>query len=562
MWQRVRRAMAGAAGDDNEKTTQGLLGELVRIPLTWPAAVPISVDTAASRKRLLWGILALLSVAYVVAFAAFAPLTLQDYPNHLARAWVLSDLIFHHGARFGEVFQFHFLAIPYILGDLISAAATELLGPARVASLWSILAFLSLPAALLFYLRTTPMASEAKALLLVLSLYLATDWFFLVGFLEYRLGIAVTFVILALAERARQQPSKARYALYAGVALLGYLTHLTTLVFASALIGTSALLRLARRTTRLSAELWLLVPLGALFVWHFCSGYAFRAPGDLVEVPYIWDTLLGKLARIDSEFIRFGRADVVMMAALAVCVALFVGREKRRRFRHARVIEMFVLSGVSLAVYFALPIGYPEAYYVDIRALPLACLFALIGSLSAADISNRGAEGPRWLAVGLACLLVLGNLAYLARHLSHDRLWLTQYRSVIAAIPRNSRVLPVYTHAPDGSVAPFLHAFSFAMIDRDSIVPYLQTGDTGNPEKYLRYRRRPYAPAPGWYGDIPAEPVDWQAVGCDYDFLLVTKPYQRERLHVPLTLVLENDSAALLSLPRTACATALPQGGR
>jgi len=549
-------------GDNNQATTslQPLADEAVHVPLPRPVIVvqgyPLWGDTVAARSRLLWGMVALFIVAYVVAFAGLAPLALQDYPNHLARAWVLSDLLFHHGARFAATFQYHFVAIPYILGDLITAGATELLGPARVAILWSTLAFLSLPCSLLFYLRTTGISSEAKAFLLLLSVYLSTDWFFLVGFLEFRLGVAATFVVLGLAEQIRQQPSRLRYALYASVLILGYLTHLTTLVFVTAALGTSALLRLSRRATSLSTEWWLLVPIGALFLWHFSSGYAYRASGDLVEVPYIWDTLPGKLARLDSDFLRLGRADVLMMIALGVCLVLYLARARIWRFSVPLVIERLVLCGMFLAMYFALPVGYPEAYYVDVRALPMACLFGLLALLSAADPSDRGADGRRWLAVAVACLLTVGNLAYLARHFSADRVWLTQYRSVIASIPRHSRVLPVYTHGPDGSVVPFLHAFSFAVIDRDSLVPYLQTGDTGNPQKYLRYRRRPYTPAQGWYGDIGSQPIDWRAVACDYDFLLVTKPYQRQRLQVPLTLVAENASAALLSLPplKTPCA--------
>jgi hypothetical protein len=200
-------------------------------------------------------------------------------------------------------------------------------------------------------------------------------------------------------------------------------------------------------------------------------------------------------------------------------------------------------------MYLVLPVGYPEAYYVDIRALPMACLFAVLAVVGASADAAPVAGRRRILALAVACLLAIGNLAYLARHFNAHHVWLAQYRTVIGAIPLHARVLPVYTHRGDGSVVPFLHAFSFAVIDRNSIVPYLQTGDTGNPEKYLRYRQRPYRPAQGWYGDIDSPKVDWQAVACDYDYLLVTKPYDMRRLEAPLTPVLENETAALFSVP-------------
>ena len=536
-------------------------GPLVQIPLQGSVTVAIVTgDISASYARTLWATTGIVIAAYVVVFLVLAPLALQDYLNHLARAWVLADLVFHNGARFGTAFQYHFAAIPYVLGDLLLAGVTELLGTAAAASLWSVFVFLSLPCALLFYLSKSGARTETRALLLILSLYLSTDWFFLVGFLEFRLGLAVTLVAVALADSVRQKPSRLRYAAYAVVVLLGYLTHLSTLVFIAAAIGMSALIRLRLGSTSWRQELALLLPCGAALIWHFASGYAFRAPGDLVEVPYLWDGLRGKLPRLRSEFARSGRGDGLMSLLLAGCMLLYVGRVDVRTFKSPRVLEMFALTAAFLGIYFALPLGYPEAYYVDIRALPLACLFWIFGMINLRRIETAGRKRRQIVAVGMACMLAIGNLAYLVEHFTEHRAWLTQYRQVIHAIPRNARVLPVYTHGPDGAVVPYLHAYSFAIIDRDNVVPYLQTGDTGNPEKYLRYRQRPYMPAEGWYGDIDAPKVDWRAVACAYDFVLITKPYDIRRLQVPLTPIAENESASLFALPqKTGCP---PAGAR
>jgi hypothetical protein len=515
--------------------------------------------------RVLWGLAALLLTAYAIAFAWLSPLLLQDYPNHLARTWVMSDLVFHHGAQFGQAFRYQFAAIPYILGDLTLVGATELFGISAAAALWSLVVFLSLPCALLFYLRTLSIPSARRALLLILSAFLATDWFFLVGFLEFRLGVAMALVVLGMAEWVRQRPTMARLGTYAGILILGYLTHLTTLVFATAALGTTALLRLVSHRSTWRTECALLAPCGAIFLYHFSSGYAYRAPGDLVEVPFIWDTLKGKLLRLGGEFDRFGRADGALLGALALSLGLYIGRVRLKDLGDPVVLEMLVLAGMFLAMYFALPVGYPEAYYVDIRALPFAFLFVIfaVARSTAARAQSEvglGEKGRSWegqrktLAVLIACALVVANLAYLVKHFRVHRGWLNEYRAVMASIPLHARVLPVYTHGPDGKVVPFLHAFSFAVIDRNAIVPYLQTGDTGNPEKYLRYRNRPYSPAQGWYGDVDAPPVDWRAAVCDYDFLLATKPFDRSRLRVPLTSIAENDSAALFALPgRSAC---------
>jgi len=512
-----------------------------------PRDIPARHGTAAGlRVHVLWGLAVVFVTGYAVAFAWLSPLMLQDYPNHLARTWVMSDLLFNHGAQFGDAFQFHFAAIPYILGDLLLAGVTELFGIATAATVWSLLVFLSLPCALLFYLRALRIPAEGQALLLILSVYLATDWFFLVGFLEFRLGVAMTLVVLGVAESVRRQPTALRLMAYMGVLTLSYLTHLTTLVFVTAVLGTTAFLRLWRQQSTWRTELALLIPCGVVFLYHFSSGYASRAPGDLVEVPFIWDTLKGKLLRIGSEFDRYGRGDGILLGALVLSLALYVGRVRLKDFNSPLVLEMIAVAAMFVGMYFVLPVGYPEAYYVDIRALPMACLFVMF----AVVISSAGAgAGRRALAVSVACALAIANLAYLVRHFRVHQVWLTEYRAVMASIPLHARVLPVYTHGPDGKVVPFLHAFGFAAIDRSAIITYLQTGDTGNPQKYLRYRHRPYSPAQGWSGDIGAAPVYWQAVTCDYEFLLVTRPFDLARLTVPLTPVAQNESAALFALP-------------
>lgn len=514
--------------------------------MLWEEGAP---ELPTLTARVAWSLAAVFVIGYVIVLGWYSPLPLQDYPNHLARVLVLSDLLFHHGAHFGESFQYRFLAIPYILGDLVLASATALLGIAGAAVLWSTLVFLSLPCALLFYLRTTRIASEGKALLLILSVYLSTDWFFLLGFLEFRLGVAVTLVTLGIAEKVRRDSARAMFALYAGVVVLGYLTHLTTLIFTTAVVGMSALLRLWQRTSTLRIETGLLLPCLLLLVWHFGFTTTYREPDDLVENRYIWGTLYKKLIGMDGEFTRFGqRSDALMMGALGLCLSLHVGRARLRDFHNPAVLELLTLAGTMIGLYFILPMGYQEAYFVDVRALPLAALFAIIACLSlpVRTAAERGSR-PTW-AVWVAALLVLGNLAYLVKHLGMHSQWLKQYRAVIAAIPQGARVFPIYTHASDGRVVPLLHTFSFAAIDRSDLVPYLQTGDTGNPQKYVRYIHRPYAPNQNWYGNIPASPVDWQRVACEYQFLLVTKPVDRARLPLPATTVIENESSVLLAL--------------
>ena len=60
------------------------------------AALPTD---APALTKLAWRGGFLLFAAYCVMFVLLSPLPVQDFPDHLARAVALDDLLFHGGAR-------------------------------------------------------------------------------------------------------------------------------------------------------------------------------------------------------------------------------------------------------------------------------------------------------------------------------------------------------------------------------------------------------------------------------------------------------------------------------
>jgi hypothetical protein len=504
---------------------------------------------APALAKVAWtgGIVAL--VIYCAAFVWLSPLPVQDLPNHLARAVAMSDLLFHGGERFGSEFQFQLQWIPYLLGDLILSAAVTLLGATGGAAFWMLLVFLSLPCAALYYLRCRGINSDARALMLWLSLYLATDWFFLIGFLSFRVAVAMSIATLGLVELLRRKWSQPLFALYVGAVALDYLMHLSPIIFLLAALGTSALVRLRFKTTALATEIALLAPVLAVLVWHFTVGAGYGHPTDPAAGPYFWGTWYSKFARIGSEFFHFvPRMDVLLVALLAACLLCWTGIPRASDLRKPAVLELLALAATFVAMFFVLPIGYSEAFYVDTRPLPLVSFFLICACLSLPrpDPVARARREP--VALGLAVLLAVGNLAYLTHHFAAERIWTDQYRAVAAALPLYARVLPVYTHGGEGAVVPFFHVSGYISVDRAGVEPYVFAGNNRNPMKYFRYLNQPYEPAEEWYGEIPRPKLDWQAVARDYDFILITKPYDPKALRVPTRTITENSSATLLAI--------------
>src|SRR3981081_892230 len=164
----------------------------------------------------------------IVAVALLAPIwsvrfpPLLDYPNHLARSFVLAHLN-DPKFTFSKFYRADWGAYPYLGMDASLALLGRLL-PIEVAGrVFLSLCALALPAAAWFFLRQANPGSDATALW---ALLIACNIFFLEGFLNFDLSLAVGFLSLALWLRWLANRSIARWvaALAAFTAL--YFTHL------------------------------------------------------------------------------------------------------------------------------------------------------------------------------------------------------------------------------------------------------------------------------------------------------------------------------------------------
>jgi hypothetical protein len=503
-------------------------------------------------ERTARGLLALVVLAYIAVFLRFPPLDVQDYPNHLARALVMEDLIFRHGAEFGQSYQFHFLFTPYVLGDLLLAGLIQLAGFKAAASIWVILTFLSLPASLFMYLRARQTSAEVTVLMLFISLYLSTDTFFVLGFLEFRLSIALVLVALALVELLRRRWSVANYVIFAAVVVTAYLTHLAAIAFIATAAGVSAVWRIILGKSRIDREALLMIPVIGVLAWHFMVAVHYRQSQDIVAETDNWGTVAGKVTGLAWHFVRYNRLQDSLLIAMLVTFLLLCLREKRiwgkDAFVKPEVLEPWGYATVFFGLYVALPVEQVEASYIDVRALTFVPLFFVLGLLNLPPRTPGVVSRTSTVLVCVAAAVAVANLVYLAHHFRKDSLWLAQYRAVVANIPEHAVVLPVYSGHRIRSIYPGLNVASFAVIDRHALIPYLFSGDRGSPMKYFRYARRLYTPDGLWYQSRLDRDIDWKEVPQNYRYLLMMKPFEAGRILIKTHTIAENDAAALLAI--------------
>src|SRR6266849_3961934 len=167
-----------------------------------PSRHSVSTHTAFRLNGML--VLAAMLLAPVWA-AAFPPLL--DYPNHLARAFVLAHLR-DPAFSFSRFYRADWGLYPYLGMDALLAILGRVLPIEPAGRVFLSLCALALPAAAWFFLRQVNPGDETAPLW---ALLIACNMFFLEGFLNFDLSIAVGLLALGLWLRWLAKPSLARW---------------------------------------------------------------------------------------------------------------------------------------------------------------------------------------------------------------------------------------------------------------------------------------------------------------------------------------------------------------
>jgi hypothetical protein len=494
---------------------------------------------AVSATHAMVGLAVVLS-AYLLLWWSMPGLPFLDLPNHVARAAVMSDLLFGEGGQFADEFSLRLTAVPYVLGDLGLAALVWIAGASAAGRLWVILSFACLPLAVLAFMKLQGFRRSTIVVALLMTTYLATDWFFMSGFMSFRLAVAFTVLCIgflcSMLDRAQSTPLVAGYVCSLAA---GYFTHLSALVFVTAAAGALTLIYMARLRVNLRTVALVLAPLAFLWLLYLTGTVASEAVsfrGDIVD----------KVTRTITAFVRFDGAieGTLLVAFVLTCAAMCGGLI--RQFKNERVIVYAVVAAAFFATYLALPKIQGTVFEIDSRALPLMWTFIMFAALAAWEANHTARYSGFVIA---AFVLAAANLSLLTMKLRPRDQTLQEIRAIAGEAPAGSRVLPVNTIKLSDRTQPFGHAGAWATIDRGALTPYIFGGDAGDPMSYFSYKNRPQAP---WafectLGDCV---IDWNQMGRTYDFVLVAGRLESAMIKIPTTVVARNASAALLRIDR------------
>jgi len=419
---------------------------------------------------------------------AFPPLL--DYPNHLARSFILAHLndpAFH----FSQFYRADWGAYPYLGLDAFLAVLDRIFPIETAGRVFLSICMLALPAAAWFFLSQVNPGDDATALW---ALLIAGNVFFLEGFLNFDLSIAVGFLALGLWLRWLAKPSSARWLAALGAFTALYFTHL--LGFGISGLIVVAYLALLRRPFR--DWIWS----GAVAV----PGLAFYLHSSRIGLTHNkiifhgWDDKLDSLQMILHGY--WPMLDWVSLAALGTWIVAAWWRNPEFRWSW----RWGVIAAFLFALFWAIPWMWGEGSDLDIRVLP----FMFVAVLATARVGRRAT----WLAA-IPLLLFAARTVSLTQHFIRAQPELAGLARSFDVVPRGALVLPIVEGDRDPIERPFTHFWAYGVIRKGWFSPYMADIIGQTP---MRVIYDSYAPD-GFWNLTYDEPPDWKQVQSDYEYV-------------------------------------------
>lgn len=435
-----------------------------------PIAAPIRATRHAGAFRLWLAYLLVGGLALSPLFFVTVP-ALVDYPNHLARMWILA----HPHAAAAQNYAAHWQLLPTLAMDLVVPALAQIM-PIGLAGRVFIAATLvllmggtaALHRALWGRVGVWPLAA---------TLFLYNDAFYW-GLLNYLFALGVALLGFSVWIATARRPAVPRLLAFALLAGLLFVLHLFAFGVYGLLVACYEIAGIRRdgrwrwEAARASALRFVqFVPAALLWLATLSSGGPrFTAYGGVMD----------KLMALTSPMV-YGDVGFVMVP---ICLGLlYLGwRSRRLALAPAMRLPIAVLAAAAALM----PNWLFGSWAADVR-LPIALCFIVI-----AGTELRLPQRLGYLA-GAAALLFLGVRTYaLAQDWRDMDRHFAEFRAAAATLPEGARLLVVQSPIPDeqrkvAGVPGFLmarqspdffHMAALSVIDRGTFVPYLFTGWT------------------------------------------------------------------------------------
>jgi len=425
---------------------------------------------------------------------------LLDYPNHLARVFILTH-INDPSYQFSQYYTATFGPYPYLTMDVLLMGLQKLCTIFTGGRIILSLCVLAVPLAAWFFVRQANRENSSLACWGLLSAY---NIFFFWGFVNWQLSMALVLFVAGLWIRYLARPTIVRWLALLVIVTVLYFTHLQGFGLAGLMVTAYAVLtrKGLRSIARALLQGWaLFVPGGTLHLITRITTRETNAAWAMNFHPLSdkWDRLY---------FFMQGYSPALDTITLLVLIACAVGAWWRNREFKWNHPWPAIITGVFL-LYWIFP-GYGVNWAgddADVRLLPF--IFMLLPALFYAG------RRARWLAL-VACLLFCDRSATVIRTFRAEQPEIIGMARAFSLTPQNARVLPVIESRDDEpQFRPYAHFWAYGIIERGWFATYLLTIKNVTTVQVKSNLDRPE----GFWDLNYEEDPDWDKVGDDYDYV-------------------------------------------
>ena len=434
------------------------------------------IDSRDSRRLpfALWAVCGIVTLSPLL-WVRIPPLV--DYPNHLARMWILV-----HGAEIPALaasYAVHWRILPDLAMDLVVSALSWVMPVEQAGRAFVALTMLALVAGTLTLHRVLHRRLEAWPICSVLFVYNAALYW---GFLNCLFATGIYLFAFSGWIATRHWRWGPRILTFSAVASLLLILHLFAFGLYGLSVGSYELASriTGRRLTLRSLAEWckiLVQFVPGVMLWYASlahSGSTATSYGDPIFKIYALISPFTFGVQPTPLDLLIGLVGILFLAFATITGSLKIAREMR--------VPLVVITLLLLVV----PHRVSGAAFADIR-LPVALVFVLIAS-TRFEASHK----PAILSFAALASLALGLRVWAVTQTWSDYdHWFTEFREASAVIPPGAKLVVVATPLPGQeqlpgvpeSLAklesfPFIHMGALAVTDRGVFFPYLFTGWT------------------------------------------------------------------------------------
>jgi hypothetical protein len=380
-----------------------------------------------------------------------------DYPNHLARSYILMH--YSQVPLFQAAYSLDHAPIYNLAVDLVVPPLARVIGLAVAGRLFLILVIGAYAAGC--YMLASAIHG-GRTWLAFVPLMFAYNSFLMMGFVNYYFGVALYLAVFACWLRWKRAWTPVRALTFACLTVACYFSHLTSVGFLGVSVAcVSAYEYCAGRTSLWGMWITGLSFLPAAALYLACAR-RFANTGASIQ----WNTLRGKLIELLAVIRTYDvGVDVALLACVAACLAL-LALNSSKGFVSAPIL----ICGILLMLgYVTAPLGLLTGLELDARFVwPGFVLIAL---------AFRPRIRPDYGAICLTCIVLIFvvRAGVLWSYWSGLDVKISRMVRVFEQLPRERTIFPADFQGAGVKTAKLDEAVKFvvcyAVISRDAYVP-------------------------------------------------------------------------------------------